>query len=90
MLFILLSFFHFFRSFCVVSFFQKHYASWFSLNLVTTDIKPDERPPLLKKLNYCMLFAKHYLYNQKLNQIEPVLNLIIDLIIIIIIIIIHL
>ena len=33
-----------------------------------------QRPPLLKKLNYCMLFAKHYLYNQKLNQIEPVLN----------------
>ena len=26
-----------------------------------------QRPPLLKKLNYCMLFAKHYLYNQKLN-----------------------
>ena len=33
-----------------------------------------QRPPLLKKLNDCMLFAKHYLYNQKLNQIEPVLN----------------
>jgi len=33
-----------------------------------------QRPPLLKKLNYCMLFAKHYLYNQKLNQIEPMLN----------------
>ena len=33
-----------------------------------------QRPPLLKKLNYCMLFAKHYLYNQKLNQIEPELN----------------
>ena len=33
-----------------------------------------QRPPLLKKLNYCMLFAKHYLYNLKLNQIEPVLN----------------
>ena len=33
-----------------------------------------QRPALLKKLNYCMLFAEHYLYNQKLNQIEPVLN----------------
>ena len=33
-----------------------------------------QRPPLLKKLNYCMLFAKYYLYNQKLNQIELELN----------------
>ena len=33
-----------------------------------------QRSPLLKKLNYCMLFAKYYLYNQKLNQIEPELN----------------
>ena len=33
-----------------------------------------QRPPLLKKLNYCMLFAKHYFYNQKLNQIEPEVN----------------
>ena len=33
-----------------------------------------QRPPLLKTLNYCMLFAKYYLYNQKLNQIEPELN----------------
>ena len=33
-----------------------------------------QRNPLLKKLNYCMLLAKHYLYNQKLNQIEPELN----------------
>ena len=33
-----------------------------------------QRPLLLKKLNYCMLFAKHYLNNQKLNQIEPELN----------------
>ena len=33
-----------------------------------------QRPPLLKKLNYCMLLAKYYLYNQKLNQIEPELN----------------
>ncbi|KAK2558833.1 hypothetical protein P5673_019049 [Acropora cervicornis] len=33
-----------------------------------------QRAPLLKKLNYCMLLAKYYLYNQKLNQIEPELN----------------
>ena len=33
-----------------------------------------QRSPLLKKLNYCMLLAKYYLYNQKLNQIEPELN----------------
>ena len=33
-----------------------------------------QRSPLLKKLNYCMLFAKYYLYIQKLNQIEPDLN----------------
>ena len=33
-----------------------------------------QRSPLLKKLNYCMLLAKYYLYNQKLNQIEPEVN----------------
>ena len=33
-----------------------------------------QRSPLLKKLNYCMLLAKYYLCNQKLNQIEPELN----------------
>ena len=33
-----------------------------------------QRSPLLKKLNYCMLLAKYYLYNQKLNQVEPGLN----------------
>ena len=33
-----------------------------------------QRSPLLKKLNYFMLLAKYYLYNQKLNQIEPELN----------------
>ena len=33
-----------------------------------------QRSPLLKKLNHCMLLAKYYLYNQKLNQIEPELN----------------
>ena len=33
-----------------------------------------QRPLLQKKLNYCMLLAKYYLYNQKLNQIEPELN----------------
>ena len=33
-----------------------------------------QRSPLLKKLNYCMLLAKYYLYIQKLNQIEPELN----------------
>ena len=33
-----------------------------------------QRHPLQKKLNYCMLLAKYYLYNQKLNQIEPVVN----------------
>ena len=29
----------------------------------------DGRQPLLKKLNYSMLFAKYYLYHQKLNQV---------------------
>ena len=34
-----------------------------------------QRSPLLKKLqNYCLLLAKYYLYNHKLNQIEPELN----------------
>ena len=33
-----------------------------------------QRSPLLKKLNYCMLLAKYYLYNRKLNQVEPRLN----------------
>ena len=33
-----------------------------------------QRHPLQKKLNYCMLLAKYYLYNQKLNQIEPEVN----------------
>ena len=33
-----------------------------------------QRSPLLKKLNYCMLLAKYYLYNQKRNQIEPELK----------------
>jgi len=31
-------------------------------------------PPLKKLQNYCMLLAKYYLYNHKLNQIEPELN----------------
>ena len=30
-----------------------------------------QRHPLQKKLNYYMLLAKYYLYNQKVNQIEP-------------------
>ena len=30
--------------------------------------------PPLKTLKYCMLLAKYYLYNQKLNQIEAELN----------------
>ena len=34
----------------------------------------DGRQPLLKKLNYSMLFAKYYLYHQKLNQVIPDLN----------------
>ena len=33
-----------------------------------------QRHPLQKKLNYCKLLAKYYLYNQKLNQIEPEVN----------------
>ena len=33
-----------------------------------------QRSPLLLKLNYCMLLAKYYLFNQKHNQIEPELN----------------
>ena len=33
-----------------------------------------QRHPLQNKFNYCMLLAKYYLYNQKLNQIEPEVN----------------
>ena len=33
-----------------------------------------QRHPLQKKLNYCTLLAKYYLYNQKFNQIEPEVN----------------
>ena len=33
-----------------------------------------QRSPLLKKLNYCMLFAKYYLNKQKLNQTAPELS----------------
>lgn len=29
-----------------------------------------QQKPLLKKLNYCMLFKKYYLYHQKYNQME--------------------
>ena len=34
----------------------------------------DNGQPLYKKLNYSMLFAKYYLYHQKLNQMNPDLN----------------
>ena len=34
----------------------------------------DNGQPLYKKLNYSMLFAKYYLYHQKLNQMNPDFN----------------
>ena len=56
----------------VLQHFNKENATSFTQFLNT--IAQLQRSPLLKKLNYCMLLAKYYLYNQKINQIEPELN----------------